>query len=71
MHAQPPTRVFVRTTTARRFTVIVIGLILLLLGVLVGIPVLWTLGVISLVFGLVMFALGSSGRPVAGRKHYW
>lgn len=50
---------------------IVIGLILLLLGVLVGIPVLWTLGVISLVFGLVMFALGSSGRPVAGRKHYW
>jgi uncharacterized membrane protein HdeD (DUF308 family) len=71
MYAQPRTRVFVRTTTARRFTVIVIGLILLLLGVLVGIPVLWTLGVISLVFGLVMFALGSGGRPVAGRKHYW
>jgi hypothetical protein len=51
--------------------VIVIGLILLLIGFLVGIPVLWTLGVISLVFGLVMFALGSSGRSVAGRKHYW
>lgn len=47
------------------------GLILMLLGFLLGIPVLWTIGVILLVVGLVLLVLGRTGRQVGGRAHYW
>lgn len=49
---------------------IVLGLILLLLGYLLGIGILSTIGVILLVVGLVLFLLGSAGRPIGGRR-YW
>ncbi|MFF2549679.1 hypothetical protein ACFVUS_01715 [Nocardia sp. NPDC058058] len=50
---------------------IVLGLILLVIGWLVGIPLLTTLGIIVLVAGLVLWALGSVGRPVGGRRWYY
>ena len=50
---------------------ITLGLILLLIGILAGIPILTTLGVILLVVGVVLYILGSMGRAVGGRKHYW
>ena len=50
---------------------IVLGLILLLLGALLDIPILWTLGIVLLVVGAVLFLLGSMGRAVGGRRHYW
>jgi hypothetical protein len=50
---------------------IVVGLVLLLLGFLLGIPLLWTLGVIVLIVGVVLMLLGSTGRAVGGRRHYW
>ena len=50
---------------------IVIGIVLLLLGFLVGIPVLWTLVVIVLVVGVVLALLGSTGHAIGGRAHYW
>ena len=50
---------------------ITVGLILLVLGLLLGIPILWTLGIIALVVGLILVLLGSIGRPVGGRAHYW
>ena len=49
---------------------LVLGLILLLVGYLVPIPVLTTVGIIVLVVGAVLWLLGASGRPVAGRR-YW
>jgi hypothetical protein len=51
--------------------VITIGLICLLLGFLLSIPILWTVGIVLLVVGLVLLLLGSSGRRVGGRAHYW
>lgn len=39
-------------------TMIVLGLILLLIGVLVGIPILYTLGVILLIVGVVLALMG-------------
>jgi Family of unknown function (DUF6131) len=51
--------------------VIIAGVVLLLLGFLLHVPILWTLGIIVLVIGAVLFILGSVGRPVAGRRHYW
>ncbi len=50
---------------------IIIGLILLLLGFVLAIPLLWTLGVIVLIIGLVLLVVGQTGRQVGGRSHYW
>ena len=50
---------------------IVVGIVLLLLGFLLGVPLLWTLGVIVLIVGVVLMLLGSTGRAVGGRRHYW
>lgn len=47
------------------------GLILMLIGFIAGIPVLWSLGVIVLIIGVVLLVLGSLGRSVGGRRHYY
>ena len=57
--------------TVRRVVVIVLGLILLLIGIFVDIPILTTIGIILIVVGAVLFLLGSMGRAVGGRRHYW
>ncbi|MGW4234685.1 DUF6131 family protein [Streptomyces sp. NPDC004980] len=50
---------------------IIIGVILLVVGLVTGLGILWTIGIILLVIGLVLWLLGSMGRAVGGRKHYW
>ena len=50
---------------------IVFGLILLLIGFVTGIAILWTVGVIVLIVGLVLWALGAAGHAVGGRRHYF
>ncbi|WP_406238645.1 DUF6131 family protein [Nocardia sp. NBC_01009] len=50
---------------------IVLGIILLILGFIFGIPILWTIGIVVLVIGLVLLLLGSTGRAVGGRRHYY
>jgi hypothetical protein len=52
-------------------SVLILGLLLLLLGYLTGIGILQTLGIILLIVGAVLWILGSMGRPVGGRRHYW
>jgi hypothetical protein len=51
--------------------VIILGIILLLIGLLAHISILTTIGVIVLVVGLVLLLLGSTGRAVGGRKHFF
>ncbi len=50
---------------------IILGLILLVLGFALGIGILWTIGVILVVVGAILWILGSMDRAVAGRRHYW
>lgn len=50
---------------------IVLGLILLIIGFVATIPVLWTIGIILVVVGLVLELLGATGRAVGGRRHYY
>ena len=50
---------------------IVLGLILLLLGVVFGVGILYSLGAILLVVGIILYILGATNRAVAGRRHYW
>jgi cell division protein FtsW (lipid II flippase) len=52
-------------------TVIVLGIILLIVGYLLGISILWTLGIILVVVGVILVLLGSVGHPIGGRRHYW
>jgi hypothetical protein len=50
---------------------IVLGVILIILGALLGISILYTIGLILLVVGAVLWVLGSMQRGVGGRRHYW
>lgn len=50
---------------------IILGIILLILGVLTGIGILWTIGIIALILGLILLLVGSIGHPVGGRRWYW
>jgi len=50
---------------------LILGLILLVLGFVLKISILWTLGIILLIVGAVLYLLGAAGHPVAGRRHYW
>jgi membrane-bound ClpP family serine protease len=52
--------------------VIVLGIILLLVAALVPkLAVLWGVGIIVLIVGVVLAILGTMGRAVGGRRHYY
>ena len=50
---------------------IVAGIVLLLLGILLGVSILYTIGIILIIVGAVLWVLGSAGRAVGGRRHYY
>ena len=50
---------------------IILGVILLLLGWFLEIGILTTIGVILIVIGAVLWILGSMGRAIGGRRHYY
>lgn len=50
---------------------VVLGLALLIAGLLLKISILYSIGIILLVVGLVLVALSTMGHAVGGRKHYY
>jgi hypothetical protein len=50
---------------------IIAGLILLLLGLVLGVGILWTIGIVLIIVGAVLWVLGSMNHSVAGRRHYF
>jgi hypothetical protein len=44
---------------------------LLIAGFLLKISILWTIGIIVLLIGLVLAVMGAAGRAVGGRRHYF
>lgn len=50
---------------------ILLGIILVIIGALADIGILYALGGILLVVGIVLWILGATGRAVGGRSHYW
>ncbi|MDN5796515.1 MAG: DUF6131 family protein [Intrasporangium sp.] len=50
---------------------IIFGIILLIVGLVLKIGILWTIGIILAVIGLALWILGSVGHAVGGRSHYW
>jgi hypothetical protein len=49
---------------------IILGLILLLLGVVLGVGILYTLGAVLLVVGVILLIVGRSGDALGGRRFY-
>ncbi len=49
---------------------IVLGLALLILGLILGVGILWTIGIILVVVGIILWILGTMDRAVLGRR-YW
>jgi hypothetical protein len=50
---------------------ILFGLLLLVLGLVLGIGILYTIGIVLILVGAVLWVLGSMNRSVGGRRHYW
>lgn len=50
---------------------IILGIILALIGYFASIPILTTIGVILIVVGVILWILGSTGRAVGGRAHWY
>jgi Family of unknown function (DUF6131) len=50
---------------------ITLGVICLILGLIFGIPILWTIGIILVVVGVILALLGVTGRAIGPRSHYY
>lgn len=50
---------------------IALGLILVIVGLIAKVAVLYSIGIILLVVGLILAVLGTMGRAVGGRRHYY
>jgi hypothetical protein len=59
------------TCAAKEMLMIIVGIVLLILGFILAIPILWSIGIIVLVIGLIFELLGATGRAVGGRRHYY
>lgn len=50
---------------------IILGIILIILGAVLDISILYTIGIILVLIGAVLWILGSTGRAVGGRNHWF
>jgi hypothetical protein len=50
---------------------ILLGVICLILGLVLGVGILWTIGLILIAVGIILAVLGSMDRAVGPRRHYW
>jgi hypothetical protein len=49
---------------------IFLGIVLLIIGFIVFPPLVY-IGIILIVIGVIFFALGSAGREIGGRRHWY
>ena len=62
---------FNRDHSGKTQAMITTGVVVLIIGLVLSIPVLVTVGAILVLVGLAIILLGSMGRAVGGRRHYW
>ena len=48
---------------------IILGIVHLVIGFIAAIPVIWSIGVIVLIIGLVFMVFGALGHAIGGRRH--
>jgi hypothetical protein len=61
----------IRAASRQELPVIILGIVLLIIGFVVKIAILWTIGIIVLLIGLALALLGMVGHAVGGRRHYF
>jgi hypothetical protein len=50
---------------------ITVGIICIILALILNSAILWVIGGILLVLGVIFWILGAMGRAVFGRRHYY
>jgi hypothetical protein len=50
---------------------IILGILLLIIGFVAGIAILWTIGIVVVIIGVILALLGMAGHAVGGRRHYF
>jgi hypothetical protein len=50
---------------------IVLGIILLIIGFVAKVAILWAIGIILVVVGAILALLGTAGRQIGGRSHWY
>jgi hypothetical protein len=50
---------------------IVLGVVLLIIGFIAKVAIIWTIGIILVVVGAVLAAVGMAGRQIGGRSHWY
>ena len=50
---------------------VILGILLLIIGFVTGIAILWTLGIVVVIIGVILALLGMAGHAVGGRRHYF
>ena len=50
---------------------IIFGILLLIIGFVAGIAILWTIGIVVVIIGVILALLGMAGHAVDGRRHYF
>jgi hypothetical protein len=50
---------------------IVLGVILLILGLILNVSLLWWIGIVLIVVGIIRAILGMMGRAVGPRRYYY
>ena len=50
---------------------IIAGIILLVIGVITRTGIIWTIGLVVLLAGLIALLMGVTGHAIGGRRHYF
>jgi hypothetical protein len=50
---------------------IILGIVLLVAGLLLKTSILWTVGIIVLLIGVLLTVMGSMGHAIGGRRTYY
>ncbi|WP_370327386.1 hypothetical protein [Euzebya sp.] len=61
---------FTRADQGYDLVMLILGIILIIAGALLDIGILYTIGAILAVIGLVLWVLSSTGRAFSGRRFY-
>ena len=54
-----------------RYTLIILGIVCLVLGAIFDLGILWFIGAVLVIVGVIFWILGALGRAVGGRRHYY
>jgi hypothetical protein len=71
---RPKVNIRILTTifnSGKELLIIILGILLLVIGFVAGISILWTIGIVVVIIGLILALLGMAGHAVGGRRHYF